>query len=174
MVIGAAMPVISIHTNAAQAALSLATATILGALASEVFGGLVPCELCLTQRLPYYAGIPLLLASILVPQRAVRFGLRLGALALFLWGTYLGIHHAGVEWQLWAGPTACTGTGSDFGFDALASLTDARVVPCDKVQFRFLGLSLAGWNAGASFLVSALIGLSLGWDRTERTVKTQP
>lgn len=168
------MPVISIHTNAAQAAIALATATILGALASEVFGGLVPCELCLTQRLPYYAGIPLLLASILVPARAVRFGLRLGALALFLWRIYLGIYHAGVEWQLWAGPTACTGTGSDFGFDALASLNDARVVPCDKVQFRFLGLSLAGWNAGASFLVSALIGLSLGWDRTERTAKTQP
>jgi disulfide bond formation protein DsbB len=148
-------------SNTAGVALGLATATILGALASEILGGLVPCELCLAQRLPYYFGIPVLLASLLAPSKGVRVGLRLCALALFVWGTYLGVYHAGVEWKLWAGPSACTGTGSDFGFDALAHLNDARFVPCDKVQFRFLGLSLAGWNAGLSLLISVLVGFSL-------------
>jgi disulfide bond formation protein DsbB len=156
------MPVIALQKNAVHAALALAIATILGALASEAFGGLVPCELCLAQRLPYYFGIPLLLASLLVPAGRARLVLRLAALAIFLWGAYLGIYHAGVEWKFWAGPTACTGTGSDFGFDALASLNDARFVPCDQVQFRFLGLSLAGWNVLATLLISALIGFSLG------------
>ena len=80
---------------------------------------------------------------------------------IFLWGVYLGIYHAGVEWKFWAGPTACTGTGSNFGFDALANLNDARFVPCDQVQFRFLGLSLAGWNVLATLLISTLIGFSL-------------
>ena len=156
------MPVAFRLTNPAHVALALAVATILGALASEVFGGLVPCELCLTQRFPYYVGIPLLLASLIVPPGRGRLVLRLTALAIFLWGAYLGIYHAGVEWKFWAGPTACTGTGSDFGFDALASLNDARFVPCDQVQFRFLGLSLAGWNVMATLLISALIGFSLG------------
>lgn len=155
------MPVALPHANPAHVALALAVATILGALASEVFGGLVPCELCLTQRLPYYFGIPLLLASLIVPLGSVRLALKLGALAFLFWGAYLGIYHAGVEWKFWAGPTACTGTGSDFGFDALASLNDARFVPCDQVQFRFLGLSLAGWNVLVTLLISALIGFSL-------------
>lgn len=161
-VLGAAMPIALRHVNLAYVALVLAAATISGALASEVLGGLVPCELCLTQRLPYYVGIPLLLASLIVPPGRARLVLRLAALAIFLWGAYLGIYHAGVEWKFWAGPTACAGTGSDFGFDALASLNDARFVPCDQVQFRFLGLSLAGWNVMATLLISAFIGFSLG------------
>lgn len=155
------MSIVLRRANPAHLALALAAATILGALASEVFGGLVPCELCLTQRLPYYFGIPLLLASLVVAPGVVRFVLRLSALAVFLWGGYLGIYHAGVEWKFWAGPTACTGTGSNFGFDALANLNDARFVPCDHVQFRFLGLSLAGWNVLATLLISTLIGFSL-------------
>lgn len=173
---GAAMGVISGYPDPARVALGLATATILGALASEILGGLVPCELCLTQRLPYYFGIPLLLASLLAPARSVRVGLRLCALAFFLWGTYLGVYHAGVEWKLWSGPTACTGTGSDVSFDAMADLNNARVVPCDQVQFRFLGLSLAGWNAGLSLLISVLVGFSLGLRKAgaEPTRQTQP
>lgn len=176
MDIGAAMGVTSGYSNPARVALGLATATILGALASEILGGLAPCELCLTQRLPYYFGIPILLASLLAPAKSVRVGLRLCALAFFLWGTYLGVYHAGVEWKLSAGPTACTGTGSDFSFDALANLNDARFVPCDQVQFRFLGLSLAGWNAGLSLLISVLVGVSLGLhDKAgaEPTLETQ-
>lgn len=155
------MPIALRHVNPAHVALALAAATISGALASEVLGGLVPCELCLTQRLPYYFGIPLLLASLILPSGGARLAMRLGALALFLGGAYLGIYHAGVEWTFWAGPAACTGTGSDFGFDALASLNDARFVSCDQVQFRFLGLSLAGWNVLATLLIAALIGFSL-------------
>jgi disulfide bond formation protein DsbB len=157
----AAMSVALRHANPAHVALVIGAATILGALASEVFGGLVPCELCLTQRLPYYFGIPLLLGSLLGPPGGARVVLRLSALAVFFWGIYLGIYHAGVEWKFWAGPTACSGTGSGFGFDALASLNDVRLVPCDQVQFRFLGLSLAGWNVLATLLISGLIGSSL-------------
>ncbi len=134
----------------------LGLATILGALGSQFIGGLYPCELCLEQRLPYYWGLPLL-ALILVlwnrlPLPAWYAGMGI-VTALFAWGTYLGIYHSGVEWGFWPGPTTCSGTGSG-GSISLESLTNLQpVISCEAVQFRFLGISLAGYNA----LISAAI-----------------
>lgn len=147
-----------------QAAIAflVATAAIAGAWGSELFGGLVPCELCLEQRMPYYFGLPILAVVLLAWNRlprAARVALLAVVMALFAWGLYLGIYHAGVEWRFWAGPTACTGTGVDFSFQDLNNINATRVVPCDAVQFRFLGISLAGYNA----LVMLTSIVLLGW-----------
>ncbi|UYN98465.1 MAG: disulfide bond formation protein B [Devosia sp.] len=136
----------------------LGLATILGALGSQFIGGLQPCELCLEQRLPYYWGLPLL-ALILVlwnrlPLPVWYIGMAI-ATALFAWGTFLGGFHSGVEWGFWPGPTACTGVGESFSMDALDNLTP--VIGCDVVQFRFLGLSLAGYNTLISLAIVVLL-----------------
>ena len=77
--------------------------------------------------------------------------------AIFAWSTYMGGYHAGVEWGFWPGPTACTGTGAGLSFDDLSAGALKPVIACDAVQFRFLGISLAGYNA----LLSAAIVLML-------------
>ena len=142
----------------------LGLATILGALGSQYLGGLQPCELCLEQRLPYYWGLPLL-ALILVfwnrlPLPAWYMGMGL-VTALFAWGTYLGIYHAGVEWGFWPGPTACTGLGAGDGI-SLESLNNLQpIIGCDVVQFRFLGISLAGYNALISAAITGLLILTI-------------
>ena len=41
--------------------------------------------------------------------------------------------------------------------DVLRQITHAPLVRCDEVQFRFLGISMAGWNAILSFGGAALI-----------------
>ena len=79
--------------------------------------------------------------------------------AIFVWGAYMGFYHAGVEWGFWPGPTACTGVGESMDFDALSNLTP--VIGCDVVQFRFLGISLAGYNALVSVAIVALLGISI-------------
>jgi disulfide bond formation protein DsbB len=139
---------------AAGLAFILGLATILGALGSQFIGGLQPCELCLEQRLPYYWGLPLL-ALVLVLWNRLPLPVWYLAVAivaaLFAWGTYLGGFHSGVEWGFWPGPTACTGVGNDLSMDMLNDLQP--VIGCDVVQFRFLGISLAGYNA----LISAAI-----------------
>lgn len=135
---------------AATIALVIALAAIAGAWGSQIFGGLVPCELCLEQRLPYYFGLPLLAIVLLFWERLPRlawYALLAAVMALFAWGLYLGVYHAGVEWRFWPGPTACTGTGLDVSFEDLSNINATRIVPCDAVQFRFLGISLAGYNA---------------------------
>ncbi|MBE7732968.1 disulfide bond formation protein B [Devosia faecipullorum] len=135
---------------AACAAFLLGLAAILGALGSQYLGGLQPCELCLEQRLPYYWGLPLLALVLLLWNRLplpVWYVAMAIVAALFAWGAWLGIFHSGVEWGFWPGPTACSGTGAGLNL-SLDSLNDLQpVIGCDVVQFRFLGLSLAGYNA---------------------------
>lgn len=142
----------------------LGLATILGALGSQYLGGLDPCELCLEQRWPYYWGLPLLGAVLVfwkrLPPVVWYVGIALVA-AIFLWGAYMGAYHAGVEWGFWPGPTSCTGTGAAVSFDQLNDINAARIVPCDVVQFRFLGISLAGYNALISLAIAGLLGLAM-------------
>lgn len=145
---------------AAGLAFVLGLVTILGALGSQYIGGLQPCELCLEQRLPYYWGLPLLAVTLLLWNRLPLpvWYLAIGIVAaLFAWGAWLGGYHSGVEWGFWPGPTACTGVGESFSLDALNDMQ--RVIGCDVVQFRFLGISLAGYNAMIS---AAIVVLLLG------------
>lgn len=127
-------------------------ATILGALIFQYGLGLAPCPLCLQQRWPYYLTIPLaVLVAVAArrgaPRRVLVGGLLVIALVL-LWGAGLGVYHAGVEWHWWPGPQDCAGVGFTGGGAGglLQQMQNARVVRCDEAAWRFLGLSLAGWN----------------------------
>jgi disulfide bond formation protein DsbB len=141
-----------------------AAATIGAALFSQHVLGLLPCELCYLQRYPYYAAIPVALALALAP---LPDGLRragLGLLALiFLVSAGLGAYHAGVEWGLWQGPADCGGVPapapSGMG-DFLKQLETTRVVSCTEAAFRFLGLSMAGWNTLVSLGLAGFAALA--------------
>ena len=125
---------------------------IAGAWFLELVMKLQPCELCLAQRWPYYIGIPLaLIVALAAWKKAPRLVVVLGLAALaalMLWGAYLGVFHAGVEWKWWAGPTACTGTPEFGGAGGLLNrLQTINITRCDEAAWRFLGISLAGYNA---------------------------
>lgn len=148
-----------------QSALAVAlgaAATIGGALVFEHGLGYVPCKLCLIQRNPYYAAIPLALVAAFLPPRWTRAGLWLLAL-LFLVSAGLGAYHAGVEWGFWAGPSDCGGApasaAGNMG-DFLNQLQKTRVVSCTEAAWRFLGLSLAGWNVVISLALAAFAALT--------------
>lgn len=145
---------------AALVVASGAALTIGSALYFEHGLGYVPCKLCLTERVPYYLAIPLALIAALLPQRLARFLLGLIALIL-LYGAGLGLYHAGAEWGFWPGPSDCgggTGAGPADVDDFLKTLDSTRVVDCTTAAWRFLGLSLAGWNAVIAAGLAALAG----------------
>ncbi|MEW5962120.1 MAG: disulfide bond formation protein B [Pseudomonadota bacterium] len=141
-------------------ALLMALGVILAALAFEHIGGYVPCPLCLQQRYAYYAGIPLLfLALALVSAEERRWAallLFLVALA-FLANAGLGVYQAGAEWGYWPGPDTCGGGQAITGNagNLLEKLATTQVVRCDEAQWRFAGLSFAGWNAVLSMVIFA-------------------
>ena len=145
---------------AALGVLMLASATIAGAWVFE-WAGYQPCELCLKQRWAYYGGVPLAALVALLAARGPRVlaGAGLALLGLvFVASAIFGLYHAGVEWGFWPGPAGCTGelTRAETMADFLKQLETTKVVRCDAVAIRILGLSLAGWNAVISAAMAAL------------------
>ena len=137
-------------------------ATVGAALGFQHIGGYIPCKLCLVQRIPYYVGVPLMAlaavsAALRCPAALTRGLLAAGGL-LMLYGLFLGVQHSGVEWGWWAGPTDCGAVAPvDTGGKGVLDALDKFVPPsCDKAALRILGLSLAGWNAIASFILAAV------------------
>ena len=150
--------------TAALLVAGVAAATLAGAWYMQLVWGLQPCELCLKQRWAYYAIVPLGLVILLAarggaPRPLLLAGLGLIALAA-LGNAGLGVYHAGVEWGFWQGPTECTGPIGNLGSagSLLERLDSVKVVRCDEVQFRFLGLSLAGYSVLISLLIAAIAG----------------
>lgn len=152
---------------AALAVFVISGATLLGALFFQYVLKLPPCPLCLEQRLPYHVVIPLsLLVAIAALARAPRALITVGLIAIaiaMLCGAALGAYHAGVEWRWWPGPTDCTGPLTDFSKNGslLDQLKSARVVRCDEAAWRFLGISLAGYNVLISLLLAAIAAFGL-------------
>ncbi|MGL4728884.1 MAG: disulfide bond formation protein B [Bosea sp. (in: a-proteobacteria)] len=152
----------------ALCALALASAVLLaGAWWFELAMQLIPCKLCLEQREPHYAALAVALAGL----ASLRYGAgkaAAGALAvlagLYLWSTGLGVYHSGVEWGWFMGPNDCGGriTPSTGGAgDLMKQLESVRVVSCTQAAWRFLGLSLAGWNAIFSLVSAGVAALAL-------------
>jgi disulfide bond formation protein DsbB len=68
-----------------------------------------------------------------------------------------------VEWGFFAGPSDCgggSGAGAGNVGDFLNQLQSTRVVSCTEAAWRFLGLSLAGWNVLISLALSAFAAMA--------------
>lgn len=137
-------------------------ALIAGAWFFEIVVGLRPCKLCLEQRLPHYAAMGLAAVGLVLARSPrLQWLVLLGLAGLMLWSTGLGVYHAGVEWGWFAGPNDCGGAAAPAAAgvqDFMKQLQTTRVVACTEAAWRWLGLSLAGWNAIASL---GLLGLAL-------------
>jgi disulfide bond formation protein DsbB len=151
---------------------ALAAGTLAGAWYFELVLDIRPCPLCLEQRYAYYLAIPLAALTAFAASRDAPRGVLLAGLAILaaatLGNAVLATYHAGVEWHLWQGPTDCTGPIGNLGSagNLLERLDTVKVVRCDEVQWKFLGLSLAGYNV----LISLLLAATAAWGfvRTSR------
>lgn len=155
----------------------LASAALLSiAHAFETFGGLPPCPLCLRQREAYWAAIVLgVVFMVLVrtpggPRWREATNWILGL--VFLVGAGVAVFHAGGEWKLWPLPASCgvagAGEVSAAALDSFLQGAQVRVPRCDEPPWVFAGLSMAGWNAVASFSLAVLSVLAALRERSKR------
>ena len=142
-------------------ALLLPAALLAGAYGSQYFGGLYPCEMCWWQRYAHMAALVPAAFAFTAHARSSRARVLtlLAALAIATSGA-IGVYHAGVEAKIFEGFTTCTATSKGLNHaELLNQILHARFVRCDEVQYRFLGLSLAAWNAILSLGGAALIAV---------------
>jgi len=167
-----------LELNLALAIAFTAAATLAGAWFFQFVLDIRPCPLCLEQRYAYYLNVPLaLLIALGAAKEAPRWLLMSGfalLAAAALYNAGLGGYHAGVEWGFWQGPTECTGPVLDLGKagSLLDNLDKVKVVRCDEVQWRFLGLSLAGYNVLISVLMAALAAWAIAKSQAWRHALT--
>jgi disulfide bond formation protein DsbB len=157
----AARPIFSAATTIAV----VGAVTIAGAWFFQYGLGFAPCPLCLEQRYAYYFAVPLAVLVALGDQagasRKVLIAACVALAAGMIWNTGLGIYHSGIEWRWWPGPQECSGAPVDLGSPGalMERLKSITVVRCDEAAWRFLGLSLAGYNA----VISAVLAVVAGW-----------
>ena len=146
-------------TLARLIALLLPLGLLTGALASQYLGGLHPCEMCYWQRWPHGAAIVLAALAFTGPAQSRRsVTLTLLAAAAIAVSGLIGAYHAGVELGIFEGITTCTALAQGGSTaDLLKQISRAPLVRCDQVQFAFLGISMAGWNAVLSLGGAAAI-----------------
>ena len=139
-------------------------ATIGGFFYFQYVVGLAPCPLCLEQRNAYYISVPLagllwLGAGYGTQRKVLLLGFLVIAAAM-LWNTGLSTYHAGIEWKWWPGPQDCTGPMNTINAakDLLSQLNTFSPIRCDDAAWRFLGLSLAGYDVLVS-LALAIVAL---------------
>ena len=145
-------------------ALAISLAMLGAAHAFERFEHLAPCNLCLKQREVYWGAVAIALTATLwhLISRGSRGTPRIAAFLLavvFTTGTITAVFHMGGELKWWDLPATCAGGGS-VDLESMAALAMGtgpvqRVAMCDAVTWRYLGLSMAGWNA----LISAALAV---------------
>ena len=135
---------------------------LLSAFYLEYFHGALPCDLCITQRwfhgaiITYSFIILFIINKTSISKKLVL----MGGGVLWFSSSLAGLYHFGIEMKLWTGPDGCS-SNIDFSKDTLTYLLSKSPIKCDEVMFEIFGLSLAGWNALASFFVFLLTSILL-------------
>jgi disulfide bond formation protein DsbB len=164
----APMSLPSVRTVALLCALAAGSALGL-ALASEYWGGLVPCALCLLERWPYRIAIALALLAVVVPRRLARLALLLVVLSM-LASTALAVVHVGVEQRYWSSPLpecAAPRLGGGSIAQRLAQMPARPAKPCEDATYLIPGLpvSMAAMNLLYALVFAIALAAFLWRDR---------
>jgi len=141
----------------------LASLASLGvAFASQYWGGLQPCILCIYQRYPYgVAAVLGVIGLLLVARPTLLRAVLLLAAIVFLVDAGIAFFHVGVEHHWWAGTAQCGSTLSPnlTPEELEQQLLQTPVTPCDQPAWSLFGISMAGYN----FIYATVCGLATLW-----------
>ena len=139
------MKTISNNLNATLS-LFLSSGLLLGAYFLEFYLSLIPCDLCIKQRI-VHVFILILSLSIFPLYRfsKLKFIMLLILNLIWLVSSSLAFYHFGIEKKLWEGFSECN-SNLIFNENTLDQLLSKSPIRCDETQFELLYISLAGWN----------------------------
>ena len=154
------MKTISDNLNATLS-LFLSSGLLLGAFFLEFYLSLIPCDLCIKQRI-VHASI-LILSLLIFPLYTfskLKFIMSLILNLLWLGSSSLAFYHFGIEKKLWQGFSECS-SNLIFNENTLDKLLSKSPIRCDETQFELLSISLAGWNGILSIIIFIILSYLL-------------
>ena len=154
------MKIISNNLNATLS-LFLSSGLLIGAYFLEFYLSLIPCDLCIKQRIVH---ISILIFSLLIfpifTFSKLKF-IMLSILNLLWLGSFsLAFYHFGIEKKMWQGFSKCS-SNITFNENTLDQLLSRSPIRCDETQFELLNLSLAGWNGILSIIIFIILSCLL-------------
>lgn len=139
------------------AVLVVGVGALSAAYTAEYVFGLEPCILCLYQRIPYAVVILLALSALGLHSNRLRAAIVALCAAAFLVGAVIAFYQVGVEQHWWKAATGCGGAlPSEITLEQMnRQLTSKPPKPCDRVDWTFLGISMATYNMVISLVLAA-------------------
>ena len=151
---------------------ALAATSALGvALASERYGGLVPCALCLVERWPYRIAAILALVGLVLPRFWGWVALWL-CIALALGAAAAGLVHVGVEQGWWPSPLPECMAPNLSGLsisERLARMPALPSKPCDEPTYLIASVPVSMAAMNVIFALALASGLAIFALRNRRS-----
>ncbi|MBL94804.1 MAG: Disulfide bond formation protein B [Alphaproteobacteria bacterium MarineAlpha3_Bin5] len=129
------------------------------AFGTELFLGVIPCELCIYQRIPYIIiAICGVVGFFSRSYNIKHLCIAITALA-FLSGSSLAFYHMGIERQWWSSTELCGEKLVDVSkTESLIQALSKRQNPgCSDVNVSFLGLSMVTYNLFFSLPLTVIV-----------------
>ena len=154
------MKIISNNLNASLSLL-LSSGLLFGAYFLEFYLLLIPCDLCIKQRIVH---VSILILSLLIFPLYTFSKLKFIMLAILnlLWfvSSSLAFYHFGIENKLWEGFSECS-SNLIFNENTLDQLLSKSPIRCDETQIELLNIRLAGWNGILSIVIFIILSYLL-------------
>ena len=110
---------------------------------------IAPCKLCIYQRYTYFILIIISILTLCFRLAFIqRFLLFCSAIVVFI-GCLIAFYHVGVEQQIIAEPSSCASIidkSSSLTLEEMKNQIYNNIAYCSEISFKFLGISMAGWN----------------------------
>ena len=151
----------TIYNINATLSLFLSSGLLLGAFFLEFYFSLIPCDLCIKQRI-VHASILILSLLIFPLYKFTKLKFIMSSILNLLWlgSSSLAFYHFGIEKKLWQGFSECS-SNLIFNENTLDQLLSKSPVRCNETQFELLYISLAGWNGILSIIIFIILSYLL-------------
>jgi len=128
---------------------------ISSALIAEYIYHILPCQMCLNQRYPYYFIISIYIIFYFFNKTSNIWFYVLAEIAM-LYGLFYSVWHVGIEQNLLIGPSSCLGKLEEVDTvgDLKEQILNQEIINCNEISWSFFGLSAATLN---SFLFLLLL-----------------
>mgnify|MGYP001183176097 CR=1 FL=1 len=116
-----------------------------------------PCNLCLIERVPYFAAVIFISLIFVFNKYEKKISLIVGL--FFFFGSIISFYHFGIEQGFFSESLVCDlgANNTSISTQDLLKQLEKKTVSCKNATFKILGISLATFNTIFSFALSVIM-----------------